>query len=153
MQRYIVSVLMLAVLIPAHAAETKQHDKSNSVAKHQPDADARVLVKFPDHAQHFLATMRQNLSDINDIHRAIADANFERAAQIAEFNLGLGGIKTHNALAVDMPDGMRNMGMAFHQASSQLAQSLQQKDMAKTLDNLANVSQTCVMCHAMYRVR
>lgn len=151
MNRYLGSVLILAALIPVQAAENKNHSKSVQ-PKHQPDT--RVIVEFPDETkQYFLQTMRQNLSDINDIHRAVADSNFERAAQIAEFNLGLGDIKTHNALAVDMPDGMRNMGMAFHEASSQLAQSLQEKDVAKTLNGLANVTQVCVMCHAMYRVR
>lgn len=151
MKRHISSVLILAALFPAQAAEHTHPSESLPAAKHQPDS--RVLVKFPDEAQHFLATMRQNLSDLNDIQRAVADANFECAAQIAEFNLGLGGIKTHNALAVNMPDGMRNMGMAFHQASSQLAQSLQEKNLAKTLDGLANVTQVCVLCHATYRVR
>jgi len=145
------SVLMLAALLPACAAEKIHHDEPVPAAKHQPDT--RVLVKFPDEGKYFLATMRQNLSDINDIHRAVADANFERAAQIAEFNLGLGGIKIHNTLAVDMPEGMRNMGMAFHEASSQLARSLKEQDMTKTLDGLANVTAVCVMCHATYRVR
>ena len=151
MKKHIGPVLFFAALVPAHADEHKPHGDSIPAAKHQPDT--RVLVEFPDDAKHFLETMRQNLSDINDIHRAIAESNFERAAQIAEFNLGLGGLKTHNALAVDMPDGMRNMGMAFHEASSQLARSLKEKDVAKTLDGLANVTQTCVMCHATYRVR
>jgi len=151
MKKYIGPILILAASVPVHAGEHQPHGESISSAKHQPDA--RVLVEFPDDAKHFLETMRQNLSDINDIHRAVAESYFERAAQIAEFKLGLGGIKTHNALAVDMPDGMRNMGMAFHEASSQLARSLKEKDVAKTLDDLANVTQTCVMCHAMYRVR
>ena len=151
MQRYIGLVLILATLIPAYAAENKHHDNSSTTEKSQPDT--RVLVQFPDDAKYFLLTMRQNLSDINDIHRAVADSNFERAAHIAEFNLGLGGIKTHNAFAVAMPGEMQSMGMAFHEASSQLARSLKEKDMEKILDGLANVTQTCVMCHAMYRVR
>lgn len=151
MQRHLGPVLILTALLPACAAEKIQHRESTSAANQQPDT--RVLVQFPDEGKHFLATMRQNLSDINDIHRAVADANFERAAQIAEFNLGLGGIKTHNALAVDMPEGMRNLGMAFHEASSQLARSLKERDMTKTLDGLANVTAVCVMCHATYRVR
>ncbi len=151
MKRHIGSALILVALLPGCAAEKKHYEESIPAAKHQPDT--RVLVKFPDDGKYFLVTMRQNLSDIHDIHRAVADSNFERAAQIAEFNLGLGGIKTHNALAVDMPDGMRNMGMTFHEASSQLAQSLQEKNVTKALDGLANVTQVCVMCHAMYRVR
>ena len=152
MKRHLSLALTLMSVAPAHAAaDTPHQTETHAAAKLPPDT--RVLVKFPDDAQYFLQTMRKNLSDINEIHRAVADANFEHAAHIAEFNLGLGGIKTHNALAVAMPDGMQNMGMAFHQASSQLAQSLKEQSTAKIFNDLANVTQTCVMCHDLYRVR
>lgn len=151
MKRHITLILVLAAFAPAYADEHKHHPDSGRAEMHQPDQ--RVLVKFPDEARYFLQTMRKNLYDINEIHRAVADSNFEQAAQIAEFNLGMGGIKTHNMLAVDMPDGMQNMGMAFHQASSQLAQSLKEQNTAKIFNDLANVTQTCVMCHDLYRVR
>lgn len=152
MKHHMLTLLVLTGLMPVYAAEHKHH--ADSGPAQIPPPEQRVLVEFPDATKHyFLHTMRQNLSDIHDIQRALADGNFERAAQIAEFNLGMGGIKTHNALAVDMPDGMRNIGMKFHEASSLLAQTLQTKDMAKIQDGLANVTQVCVMCHAMYRVR
>ena len=152
MRRRIGTVLILVTLIPAQAAENKHHSESLPAGEHQPDT--RVLVSFSDATKtRFLKTMRENLADVNDINRAIAESDFERAAHIAEFNLGLGSIKTHNALAVDMPIEMQNLGMTFHEASSQLALTLKEKDMAKAIDGLANVTQVCVMCHATYRVR
>lgn len=145
-----------AVLSPADAAEYDPDSKTTRSEKqgHSPQQDNRTLVPFPDETKSFfLQTMRQNLSDISQIHRALAGSDFEEAARIAELNLGMGGIETHDMLAVHMPEGMRNMGIAFHKASSQLALSLQEKDIRKILGHLANVTQVCVTCHSMYRVQ
>ena len=91
-------------------------------------------------------------TQISEIQRALAESDFERAERIAENNLGLGGITTHDTLAKHMPEEMRALGMEFHKVSSQLALSLKDKNMPIILGQLANVTETCVMCHAMYRV-
>lgn len=152
-------VFAAVVLIPVQAAENVPHKPGHvaqSKQEHPSPQETRVLVTFSENTRfHFLETMRQHLSDISDIQKAMAESNFEAAAKIAEFSMGLGGIKTHNMIAPHMPVEMANLGMEFHKASSQLALSLTQKkkDMTKILTDLSGVTQVCVMCHSMYRVK
>ena len=154
-QIQILALCVLSTLV--HAANTGDGAEPITAPIHPREHDAvrsdRVLVALPDTVkQFFLATMRQNLSDISEIQRALAESDFERAERIAENNLGLGGITTHDTLAKHMPEEMRALGMEFHKVSSQLALSLKDKNMPIILGQLANVTETCVMCHAMYRV-
>lgn len=147
-------VFTVVVLIPVYAAENVPHKPVHAKQEHRVPQDTRVLVSFTEKTRfYFLETMRQNLSDVSAIQKALAESNFEAAARIAEFNLGLGGIKTHNTLATHLPEEMANLGMEFHKASSQLALSLKQKNMTKILTDLAGVTQVCVMCHSMFRVK
>lgn len=156
MQPRILILVLCALSTVAYAANTGADAEFLSAAKPHEQAasrDDRVLVALPDTIKnYFLATMRQNLFDISAIQRALAESDFERAERIAENNLGLGGITTHDALTKHMPEGIAALGMEFHKASSQLALSLKGRDVPKILGQLAQVTEMCVMCHAMYRV-
>lgn len=147
--------LFLSV-VPAQAAGPRGHHDDPDPEKHQRERaapDTRILIAYPDTIKpFFLETMRQNLADISEIQRALAESDFDRAAVIAENNLGLGGRKTHDALASHMPKEMRVLGMEFHKESSRLALTLKEKNTPKIFDQLSRVTGVCVMCHAMYRV-
>jgi hypothetical protein len=137
----------------AHSPEIGERRDHSAGQAHQHTADSRAWVAFSqDTKDFFLKTMRQNLSDINEIHRALADGDLSRAEHVAEFNLGLGSLKTHNALATHMPLEMQNLGMEFHNAGSALARALREQHMPTILQRLADMTHTCVMCHSMYRV-
>lgn len=157
MKRHFGLAVIFLTFLPAHAADTHGKHAALKEDKHPREhavpPDARVLISFPNAIKAlFLATMRQNLADISAIQRAVAESDFDRAIWIAENGLGLGGIKTHDALAQHMPEEMGALGMEFHQASSELALSLRKKDTQKIIGQLAKVTEVCVMCHAMYRV-
>lgn len=150
-------VFIFSVFMLVHAFDAGgDHELLKTIKiphEHIAQRDDRVLVTLPDAIKpFFLVTMRDNLSDISEIQRALSESDFDRAARVAENSLGLGGIATHDTLAMHMPVEMRELGMAFHKASSQLALSLKEKDMSKILGKLAEVTEACVMCHTMYRV-
>lgn len=136
----VVSLLCLPGLMPAYAGN---------------EQDTRQTVDFPEPIkQAMLERMRRNLSDINEIHRALADNDFKRAAEVAEFSLGLSSLGPHNARqAPYMPAAMQHMGMEMHRSSSRLATVAQEQDLAKAVEGLARVTGLCVSCHAVYRAK
>lgn len=131
-----VSLLCLSGLTPAHSGNVQ---------------DTRQVVDFPESIkQAMLERMRRNLSDLHEIQRALADNDFKRAAEVAEFSLGLSSLGPHNARqAPYMPPAMQHMGMEMHRSSSRLATVAQEQDLAKAVDGLARV----VACHAVYRAK
>jgi len=81
-----------------------------------------------------LERMRRNLSDVHEIQSALAESNFERAAEVAEFSLGLSSLGPHNARqAPYMPPEMQHLGMEMHSASSRVARTAQEADAMKAL--------------------
>jgi len=101
-----------------------------------------------------LERMRRNLSDVHEIQLALAESNFERAAEVAEFSLGLSSLGPHNARqAPYMSTEMQHLGMEMHSASSRVARAAQEADTMKALQALAQVTGLCVSCHAIYRAK
>ena len=141
MNRFIVvSLLCLPCLMPVYAGNGQ---------------DTRQTVDFPEPIkQAMLERMRRNLFDINEIQRALADNDFKRAAEVAEFSLGLSSLGPHNARqAPYMPAAMKHMGMEMHRSARRLAPVAQEQDLAKAVDGRARVTGLCVGCHAVYRAK
>jgi hypothetical protein len=122
--------------------------------------DARVPVAFPDMMKsHTLANMRDHLLALAEIQDRLARGAFDEASDIAEQRLGLSSLALHGAheVAAFMPQGMQDAGTAMHRSASRFA--LVARDASATgelkaaLAALAAVSQTCVGCHAGYRLR
>lgn len=147
MNRYLFGVCVAAVLLPALAA-----DRVHVPAKTQ---DTRLAVDFPEGIkQAMLERMRRNLSDIHEIQKALAESDYERAADVAENSLGVSSLGPHNARqAPYMPEAMQHLGMEMHRASSRAARAAQEADMLKTLEGLSQVTGLCVGCHAVYRAK
>jgi cytochrome c556 len=117
--------------------------------------DTRIAVDFPDGIkQAMLERMRRNLSDVHEIQKALAESDFERAADVAEFSLGLSSLGPHNARqAPYMPPEMQRLGTEMHAASSRVARAAQEADPMKALGALSQVTGLCVSCHAVYRAK
>jgi len=147
MNRYLFGVCIAVVLLPALAA-----DRVHVPAKTQ---DTRLAVDFPEGIkQAMLERMRRNLSDIHEIQKALAESDYERAADVAENSLGVSSLGPHNARqAPYMPEAMQHLGMEMHRASSRVARAAQEADMLKTLEGLSQVTGLCVGCHAVYRAK
>jgi hypothetical protein len=121
--------------------------------------DGREPVGMPAMMQaHMRANMRDHLAAISEIQSALAAAQYEHAADIAEQRLGMSSLELHGArhMATVMPAGMRAIGTAMHQAASRFARVAQEAPvsggLSRALGALAEVSRQCVACHASYRL-
>ena len=125
--------------------------------------DTRELVRLPEPMQeHMLGNMRDHLATLNEIIGDIADSKFDEATKIAEQHLGMSSLTAHDAahMAPFFPKSMQDMGTGMHHAASRLVIVLQDASVSPSLDTMRNVSraihevtQSCVACHATYRVR
>ena len=109
-----------------------------------------------------LGNMRDHLETLNEIIGDIADSKFDEAAKIAEQHLGMSSLTAHDAahMAPFFPKPMQDLGTSMHHAASRLVIVLQDASVSPSLDTMRNVSraiheitQSCVACHAVYRVR
>jgi hypothetical protein len=148
------STLLLALLAGgcSTAADHASHGDAANV-------DVRIFVKFPDAMRaHTLSHMRDHLLALAEIQQALGTGRFDLAGDIAEQRLGMSSLALHGAhdVAKFMPQGMQDAGTAMHRSASQFA--IVAKDASVTGDlkaplaALAHVSQTCVGCHAAYRI-
>ena len=121
--------------------------------------DARQQVKIPEMMQqHMLSGMRDHLLAITEIQQALANSEFEKAAEIAEKRIGMSSLSTHGAshLSTYLPKSMQEIGTQMHHAASQFALIAQEtaieNDVKPALAALSKVTQQCVACHAAYRI-
>lgn len=122
-------------------------------------ADARQLVKFPEPLRsHTLANMRDHLLALGEIQDALSRSQFDQAADISEQRLGMSSLELHGAheVAQFMPKGMQDAGTAMHRSASQFATVAKDAsvtgDLKPALAALARINQTCVACHAGFRL-
>jgi hypothetical protein len=150
-----VALLLLAGCASDHAAHVVA-----GAGSHTPIEDTRSVVRFPDTLRvHTLANMRDHLQALVEIQDQLARGGFDKAGDIAEQRLGMSSLGLHGAhdVAPYMPPGMQAAGTAMHRSASQFA--LVAKDASVTGDlrpavsALARLSQTCVACHAAYRLQ
>ena len=129
-------------------------------AAHAPVADPRTMVQFPEMLRtHTLANMRDHLLALAEIQDQLARGAYDKASDIAEQRLGMSSLGLHGAhdVAKFMPQGMQATGTAMHRSASQFAIVAKDAsvtgDLKGSLAALARVSQTCVACHAAYRIQ
>jgi hypothetical protein len=117
-------------------------------------------VKFPEPLRvHTLANMRDHLQVLGEIQGLLGTGAFDKAADLAESRLGMSSLGVHGAheVAKYMPKGMQDAGTAMHRSASQFARVATDAsvtgDLKEPLKALSTVSQTCVACHAGYRLQ
>lgn len=123
-------------------------------------AETRQLVRYPEPLRlQTLANMRDHLSTLGQIQAALAAGAFDQASELAERRLGMSSLEMHGAseVAAFMPQGMQDAGTAMHRAASRFA--IVAKDASATgelrpaLASLAGLTESCVACHAAYRLQ
>lgn len=153
----------LAAVLYASAALSAGAPMTHNPGMHHPmdmsAHDPRQLVDFPPPMrQHTLANMRDHLLTVSEIQVALAAGQFDKAANLAEQRLGMTSLKLHGAheLSQYMPPGMRELGTAMHRNASVFAIKAQSAgvsgDVRPALRALSKVTQSCVACHAAYRL-
>jgi len=120
--------------------------------------DTRQLVTMPaPMTQHLLSNMRDHLSALTEIQRALGSGEYELATDVAERRLGLSSLESHGAshMAPFMPKQMQDIGTQMHKAASQFALVAQETgadgNVARAVTALSKVTEQCVACHASYR--
>jgi hypothetical protein len=123
-------------------------------------SDTRQLVKFPEPLRiHTLSNMRDHLLTLGEIQTALAEGAFDKASDLAEQRLGLSSLDLHGAhdVAPYMPQGMQDAGTAMHRSASRFAilakNASASGDLRPALSALGQLNQTCVACHAAYRLQ
>ena len=118
--------------------------------------DTRQLVQLPEMMQqHMMSNMRDHLVVINELLIEMANGDLEKAAEIAEYRLGMSALKSHGAdhMAKFMPEGMRQAGTSMHRAASRFALKAQEGDILPAYNALSEVTSACVACHSGFRIR
>jgi hypothetical protein len=118
--------------------------------------DAREFVQLPEMMQqHMMSNMRDHLVAINEILTTMAKGDFEAAAAVAEYRLGMSSLESHGAsdMAKFMPEGMPRAGTTMHKAASRFALNAQEEEVLPAYNALSEVTSACVACHSAYRVR
>lgn len=136
--------LLLAVLV--------SYQPVNSFASNDP----RVLVELPEMMQqHMLSNMRDHLAAINEILVYLGKGELDKAAETAEYRLGMSSLESHGAshMARFMPEGMRQAGTKMHKAASRFALKAQEGEVLPAYDALSDITSACVACHSGYRVK
>ena len=145
----------VSVAAPACAQTALPHPTTQQARQ-----DSREEVVFPPLVKRqTLATMRMHLQGLAQIQQALAEGKFEEAAHIATMNLGMSSMHG-NQMAEDakyMPPGMMRLGALMHRRAEEFAVAAQDAaatgDVRPPLRALSQVTQTCVACHAVYRLR
>lgn len=118
--------------------------------------DDRLLVELPDRMQqHMLSNMRDHLAAINEILVYLGQNKMDKAAETAEYRLGMSSLKSHGAghMAKFMPEGMRQAGTSMHKAASRFALIAQEGDALPSYNALSAITSACVACHSAYRIK
>ena len=122
--------------------------------------DTRVEVAFPPELRReVLATMRMHLQGLAEIQQAMAQGRFDDAARAASMSLGMSSMHGDQAEqeARYMPPGMRELGARLHMQAGEFIVAAQDAtatgDLHKPQMVFGRMMQTCVACHAAYKLR
>jgi hypothetical protein len=160
MQNYrLIALLATASLSLAGCAKHRHDPAQHGASAGHAAADTRIPVTFPAPMKAAtLAHMRDHLAALQEIQQALAAARFDEAAAIAEKRLGMSSMPAHGAhdVAQFMPPGMRDAGTQMHRSASRFAAAATDaavgQDVKPALAALAQMTATCVACHAVYRL-
>lgn len=160
MNRHLAAAMLCALGLLACAEDPRRHGPGDHDAgASAAPADARTPVRFPEPLRsHTLANMRDHLLALAQIQESLAQGDHDGAADIAEQRLGMSSLNRHGAhdVARFMPPAMQAAGTAMHRAASQFATAAKDAsvtgDFKSLLGALARVNQTCVACHAGFRL-
>ncbi len=143
--------------MPMHGGAAAASDSAPTDAGH---GDARVPVRFPPALRReVLATMRMHLQGLAEIQQAMTQGRFDDAARLASMTLAMSSMHGDQAAqeARYMPPGMRELGARLHMQAGEFILAAQDAtatgDHHKPQTILGHMMQTCVACHAAYRLQ
>lgn len=120
----------------------------------QKSTDNRQEVMLsPSERDLVLGEMRQLLDSVNGILNGLVENDLVKVEKSAR----AGGMQmaqdVNPMLMGKLPSAFKGMGMGVHKALDDLADALKQnKDPQDVMKRVAKITQTCVACHAVYRL-
>lgn len=146
--RFVVAAVTFAGTLAGSSVQAEEHMHHHAVV----DTRQEIVLNAEEKAA-VLLEMRQFLTGVQGITSALAKGDVKDVAPIAS---GLGMKATHDmpaALRTKMPLEFRQKGMAVHQAFDQVAMDAEGLgDVKHTLGQMGVLLQTCVSCHAQFRI-
>jgi hypothetical protein len=151
-----------AMTLAARAEQPHNHDlhMQHPTGATAAAGDTRSLVHYPDKLRiHTLSNMRDHLLALGEIQAALGGEQFDKAGEIAEQRLGMTSLKLHGAheVAGHMPKAMQEMGTQMHRSASRFAvvanDAAVSGDVKPALAALSKLTQSCVACHASFRLQ
>lgn len=150
----------LALLLAAGVAAAQDMPAQHPHMQPPGAPDPRIEVNFPPQLRReVLATMRMHLQGLAEVQQAMTAGHFDDAARIATRTLGMSAMHGDQAEqeARYMPAGMRELGARLHMQTGQFVVAAQDAtatgDAHKAQMLFGHMMQTCVACHASYRLR
>ncbi|MDD5051810.1 MAG: cytochrome c [Sulfuricurvum sp.] len=116
----------------------------------QDDERTSLGIKGTMQGEHQLSNMREHLSAISDIVRLMNTNKYDEASKIATEKLGL-TLEKNSMCGSFKNQSFEQVGVSFHKAGDNLAQTLKTKDHAKSMVALEKVLNGCVMCHSTFK--
>jgi hypothetical protein len=104
---------------------------------------------------HMLTNMRDHLAAINEILIHLDNGEMDKAAETAEYRLGMSSLNSHGAshMAKFMPEGMRQAGTRMHRAASRFALKAEEGEALPAYRALSDITSACVACHSGYKIK
>ncbi len=150
------AMILIAVLLAASAVSRAAEPVEAKAATSKPDT--RQLVEMPEEAQRLLRSdMFDHLVVITLLMGHLAASEFEQASELAETRLGNSARGRHRGTGFGpgrfMPPGMHQLGFGMHQSATDFAKIAKDEDLPSALSALRRVTNSCVACHAGFRIR
>ena len=143
------------------ATPPPRHDQAARKSSQRAAAtDHRAPVSFPaELREHTFANMRDHLLALQEIQAALATGNYDQPSNVAEQRLGMTSLIAHGAHEVTQVRAQGHAGCGA-QLSAQRQPPLDggtrcggERMTWPALAALAEVTATCVACHAAYRLQ
>ena len=152
------TTLLLAFLIAVGTAQVgmaEERAQAPGQMQHHPmmhtTDDGRIPLDLPPRMRmHQLANMRSHLEAVQAIVAAIAEGDFDSAADTAHAKLGM---TKEMRMMCNMfeNDDFKRLGLSFHESADKLADTLRTGDATGSLRALKVTMGYCVACHATFR--
>ncbi len=154
-ERVILLLTLFVAIGTARAGIAEENEIVSGQAPRHPAMhmmnDGRVSLDLPPRMRmHQLANMRSHLEAVQAIIAAIAEGDFDGAANIAHARLGLTQ-EMRRMCAMFENDDFKRLGLSFHESADTLAETLRTRDANASLRALKTTLGYCVACHAAFR--
>ena len=118
------------------------------------NSDDRITILLDESERNLvLAEMRAFLASIQQISQGLAENDMELVARSARMSGNAAQQGVPGSLAGKLPIEFKRLGRDTHARFDQLAMDAEDlEDNSHTIEQLSNLMNNCVSCHAIYRI-